>query len=511
MSSEPGGQAAGQHVASSGPGAHELAALYRFTDRLFRAVTETEIYEAALDAIAQAMGCERASILRFDEDDVMRFVAWRGLSDAYRAAVDGHTPWTSGQRDVDPLLISDIEQARQPEALTNVIRTENIRGLAFIPVTIAGAVVGKFMVYYQDHHDFTEQEIGLGVTIGRQMGFALERLAATELLGRQRERFEAVIEHIPVMIRISDPQTGELLLNNEFTRVLGWTKETSQSVDLLAQLVPDHGLREEVRAFIVARPDRWLDIPLRTRTGEVVETSWANIMLSDGTRVSIGLDITERRRALELQQLLLREMDHRIRNLFTLASGIVSLVGRGAEDPASLVSEVRNRLEALARAHALTLNGPSGADAPSASMLHELIASILSPYAGGQDGRISIAGDDLELSGEGLTSLALLLYEFTTNAAKYGALSTELGHVDVRTARQGDLLHLVWTEVGGPVPGADHQSEGFGSRLMRASARQLDSELRRDWLSEGLVITLRIPLGRITSPPPAREDQRLAS
>lgn len=511
MSSEPGGPTARLHVEGAG-GAHELAALYVFTDRLFRAETEAEIYEAALDAIAQAMGCERASILRFDADDVMRFVAWRGLSDAYRVAVDGHTPWSSGQRDVDPLLISDIEQAGQPEELTKVIRTENIRGLAFIPVTIAGAVVGKFMVYYQDRHDFTEQEIGLGVTIGRQMGFALERLAATELLGRQRERFEAVIEHIPVMIRISDPQTGELLLNHEFTEVLGWTSEASWGVDLLAELVPDPALREEVRAFIQARPDHWLDIPLRSKAGEIVETSWANILLSDGARVSIGLDITERRRALELQQLLLREMDHRIRNLFTLASGIVSLVGRGADDPASLVSDVRDRLEALARAHALTLSGAGGADsAPGASMLHELIASILSPYAGSQGAQITITGEDFELSGEGLTSLALLLYEFTTNAAKYGALSTEKGGVAVRTARQGDFLHLVWSETGGPPLPADHPSEGFGSRLVRASARQLDGDLRRDWLAEGLVINLRVPLGRITSPPPAREDHRLAS
>src|SRR5690242_6298555 len=70
---------------------HELAALYRLTDRLYRAASLNDIYEAALDAILSALGCSRASILLFDEAGVMRFVASRGLSEGYRAAVEGHS------------------------------------------------------------------------------------------------------------------------------------------------------------------------------------------------------------------------------------------------------------------------------------------------------------------------------------------------------------------------------------------------------------------------------------
>ena len=71
----------------------EQAALYQFTDRLFRTASTEDIYNAALDAIFRALGCERASILMFDDAGVMKFVAWRGLSDAYRRAVEGHSPW----------------------------------------------------------------------------------------------------------------------------------------------------------------------------------------------------------------------------------------------------------------------------------------------------------------------------------------------------------------------------------------------------------------------------------
>src|SRR5512135_1806561 len=86
----------------------EQAALYRFTDRLYRARSAYDVYDAALDAILSSLRCERASILRFDENGIMRFVAWRGLSEAYRKAVDGHTPWKPGEADPHPITVEDI-------------------------------------------------------------------------------------------------------------------------------------------------------------------------------------------------------------------------------------------------------------------------------------------------------------------------------------------------------------------------------------------------------------------
>ena len=78
------------------------AALYEFTDRLYRSESANDVYEAALDAIARALGCRRASILLFDDAGIMRFAAWRGLSDDYRRAVEGHSPWTRDVKDPQP-------------------------------------------------------------------------------------------------------------------------------------------------------------------------------------------------------------------------------------------------------------------------------------------------------------------------------------------------------------------------------------------------------------------------
>ena len=100
----------------------EQAALYEFTERLHRARSVDDVYKAALDAIVQALGCCRASILLFDETNAMRFVAWRGLSDGYRKAVDGHSPWAADAHDPQAICVDDVAGADMPDALKAVVR-----------------------------------------------------------------------------------------------------------------------------------------------------------------------------------------------------------------------------------------------------------------------------------------------------------------------------------------------------------------------------------------------------
>jgi PAS domain S-box-containing protein len=162
--------------------AGEQAALYAFTDRLHRAAALYDVYEAALDAILGALGCDRASILLVDEAGVMRFVGWRGLSHGYRQAVEGHSPWQPGAPNPQPLCFSDIADADLPEPLKAVVTAEGIRALAFIPLMGNGTLIGKFMVYYDAPHGFSDEEIDLALTIGRQLAFGVERKRAEEAL-----------------------------------------------------------------------------------------------------------------------------------------------------------------------------------------------------------------------------------------------------------------------------------------------------------------------------------------
>jgi len=169
--------------------AEEQAALYQFTDKLYRATSLDDIYDAAFDAIARALRCYRASILLFDEAGVMRFVAWRGLSAGYRQAVEGHSPWKPGDRDPQPVWLADVDGADLPQALKDVVRAERIRALAFIPLVARGEVVGKFMTYYDAPHAFQTDELNLAIALARQIGFGVERMRAHEA----RDRVEAAL------------------------------------------------------------------------------------------------------------------------------------------------------------------------------------------------------------------------------------------------------------------------------------------------------------------------------
>jgi PAS domain S-box-containing protein len=179
--------------AADGSGAATRVAeeLYRFTEGLYRAETQHDVYEAALDIITRALGCRRASILLFDDAGIMRFVAWRDLSDGYRRAVEGHSPWTRDVKEPQPICIEDIEAANFPESLKETIKGEEIGALAFVPLVANNALIGKFMMYYDARHAFSDAELALSLTIARQLGFSLERRRAEEALRETQRQLES--------------------------------------------------------------------------------------------------------------------------------------------------------------------------------------------------------------------------------------------------------------------------------------------------------------------------------
>ena len=229
--------------------------------------------------------------------------------------------------------------------------------------------------------------------------------------------------------------------------------------------------------------------PIKNERGEIVAAS------------KIARDITETKRAQERQELLLREMDHRVKNLFTLAISVLTLSGRYASSIPQLIDSTRDRLSALARAHALTLShGPRAPHAARPATLHSLLEAITAPHLGEGDGRrFSIIGCDMEISGSTISSLALLLHEFATNSVKYGALSSTAGQIEVHCADRAGNVVITWSERGGPRVAPPMGNEGFGDLLVRATvAGQLGGDISREWKPEGLLIRLSVPRERLT-------------
>jgi PAS domain S-box-containing protein len=161
-----------------------LETLYRLADQIGRARDRREVGNFGIQALLSLAGTDRASVLAFDEQGVMRFVSWAGLSDRYRAAVDGHSPWSRDTHDPEPILVEDVEQAADLAALLPVFRAEGIRALAFVPLVYQGRLLGKFTLYYAGRHAFSPEELRLASTVAQHMSFGFARVEGEEAAER---------------------------------------------------------------------------------------------------------------------------------------------------------------------------------------------------------------------------------------------------------------------------------------------------------------------------------------
>lgn len=210
-------------------------------------------------------------------------------------------------------------------------------------------------------------------------------------------------------------------------------------------------------------------------------------------------DIDESKRSAERNELLSRELSHRIKNIFAVISGLVSLTGSRRGELRPVMKELLGRIAALGRAHEFARpHSVQSAPKVGESTLHGLLTVLLSPYTVDGRSRISIRGADAMIDDKGATPLALVIHELATNAAKYGALSTSEGHVTVDISENAGQLELVWSERGGPAIAGSPTRHGFGTDLAELSvSRQLGGEILKEWAPEGLKVTMRVDARRL--------------
>ena len=202
-----------------------LEALYTMTATVSRSLPLEAIYEEALQALRAAVGADRASVLVFDADDVMRFKASSGLSEEYQRAVEGHSPWQRDSHDPQPFGVSDVANELQGE-LREIILREGIRACAFIPLIAKGRLFGKFMVYYDQPHCFREDELRLTQTIAKQIALAITR-AETENAVRAREReYKNLADHMPQIVARFAPDLTYSYINPAVKDVTGLEPES---------------------------------------------------------------------------------------------------------------------------------------------------------------------------------------------------------------------------------------------------------------------------------------------
>ena len=215
----------------------------------------------------------------------------------------------------------------------------------------------------------------------------------------------------------------------------------------------------------------------------------------DGTLVTSGIvqDITESKQVEERQQLLIRELHHRVKNTLATVQAIVGSTARTASSIDEFYQGFVGRIVSLARTHNLLTE-----DLWQKAALEDLIKTELGPYEDEARNRIIVEGPHVELPSEAAVPIGMAIHELTTNAAKHGALSTFGGQVDVRwrvePGEERPILHFVWTEHGGPRVSTPTR-QGFGSRLLqRVLATQLQADVSMNFPEEGLRFTMTLPI-----------------
>ncbi|WP_052215195.1 PAS domain S-box protein [Belnapia sp. F-4-1] len=347
---------------------------------------------------------------------------------------------------------------------------------------------------------------GRDVTYGAHIDITA-RKAAEAALRESEAEFRAAFEQASVPMSEVDCATGCLLrANAAYARLVGRPVEDIVGRPFSDLVHPDdrsedfEGFRRVCRgeapthqvAKRYLRPDgsvRWTELtsaPVRDAAARIVRT------------VAIVQDVTERRTAEERQALLVREVDHRAKNVLAVVQAALRLTPKG--DTEAYARAVEGRVMALARAHTLLAAG-RWTGARLRALLESELAAFLSATGTSAEGgqRAELNGPDILLPPASAQALSMALHELATNATKHGALSAPGGRISVswRIAGESDrgVLWLRWSEADGPPVAGQPERRGFGSRVIGATVReQLGGTVRMVWEPSGLICELSVPL-----------------
>ena len=194
----PSGMNRGRPLGTAPPAEIPMAALptlHALAEAINRCTRVDEVYPETLQALRRVVGADRAAILLLDAGRAMRFVAWDGLSDRYRAAVEGHSPWAADEEHAQPLVVREPEREPAIAPLLPVLRAEGIASLAFIPVAHQGRLLGKFMLYFDAPRELSSDDTRLALTVAEYLALAISRQRSADEARQLNVELEQRVRH----------------------------------------------------------------------------------------------------------------------------------------------------------------------------------------------------------------------------------------------------------------------------------------------------------------------------
>ncbi|MBS9721753.1 PAS domain-containing protein [Tianweitania sp. BSSL-BM11] len=344
-----------------------------------------------------------------------------------------------------------------------------------------------------------------------------ERKATEMALIDSEARFRAIADTMPQMVWSTRPDGYHDYYNARWYEFTGMPEGSTDGEEWNGMFHPD----DQERAFAqwrhcLATGDPYeIEYRLRHRSGQYRWTLGRALPVHDAEGAIMRwfgtcTDIHESKIAAVEREIVAQELSHRIKNIFAVLTGLVSLSGREHPELAPVVGELRQRIAALGRAHDFVrphshVSRVAGVE----TTMHALVSDLLSPYATNQN-RLVFRGEDVPIDDRAATPLALLFHELATNAAKYGALANSTGSIalETRIDAPSETYRMTWIESGGPSVAEGTTPSGFGTKLMALSVNaQMGGTLSPTFSPNGLRMEIAIPLRSLTrvyqSPPKA--------
>jgi len=362
-----------------------------------------------------------------------------------------------------------------------------------------GRMVAALYVHNREPRLWSESEVKLIEDVAERTWDAIERIRSEAALRKSEERLQLALEASSVVGTWDwDIQSDLVYADERFATLYGVDPEAAargaplasflkgihpSDIGRIGDLIRDavetgRTLAAEYRTIDKNRQVHWV-----FAQGRCYRAAGQPIRFP-----GVCVDITERKKAEEHRELLINELNHRVKNTLATVQSIASQSLRNAETAEAARSAMEARLLALSRAHdVLTRENWEGAG------LVEIVREALAPYRHERENRLHVEGPDVRLSPRMALAIAMALQELATNAVKYGALSNASGEVRVvwLVEQNGEKrLRFSWTETGGP-PVKAPRRRGFGTRLIeRSLAQDLNGEAQITFAPAGIICTV---------------------
>ena len=466
------------------------------------------LYQKLVDAAAIVMRSQCASMQMFHPDrgraGELHLLAHLGFSSHAAQfwewiGIESQTTCAAAMRTRQRVIMSDVEQCDDLVGRDDLamFRETGIRATQTTPLLSRdGQLVGMISTHWSEPHQPSERELRQLDILARQAADLIERNLTLNALRESEEHsreLASIVESSDDAIVSKDLNGIIRSWNKSAERVFGYTAEEAIGQPITI-VIPQDRLDEERMILTRIRRGERLDhfetVRQRKDGSLIVISLTVSPVKSTADKIvgasKIARDITEEKRVREQVAVLAREAEHRSRNMLAIVQATVNL--SQSDTAEGLKGAIEGRIQAIANVHSLFADSRwIGAE------LSAIATRELAPYCKDNGARVRIDGLPVLLRPDAAQAIAVIVHELATNAAKYGALSTTAGQVELKWSHAADgWVILRWTETGGP-PVKEPTRRGFGSRVIESMIGQLKGKTSFDWRTEGLscLVTLQ--------------------